>query len=127
MVLDERKVFSKRLEELKEEKKLSYNDLARLTGISASNINRYVTNLKMKVPVDNVKKLARALDVEPAYLLGFQEREPFYEREDTDEILNMIINELTDKNFFCEDRLLDILDYIRYVKNKELRKQNGGK
>lgn len=126
MVLDERRIFAKRIEELKVEKNFSYNDLAKLTGISASNINRYVTNLNMKVPVDNVKKIARAFDVDPAYMLGYVERSPFYEREDADTIIKAIIEELSDKSFFCEDRLFDILDYIRYIKNKELRKQNGG-
>lgn len=81
----------------------------------------------MKVPVENVKKLARAFNVDPAYMLGFQERAPFYEREDARQIIEAIVKELSDKEFFCEDRLFDILDYIRYIKNKELRKQNGGK
>lgn len=127
MILEERKIFAQRIEELREEKRLTYRDLADLSGISATTINRYVINLTIKVPLENVKKLARALNVDPAYLLGFQERAPFYEREDADEIINMIVKELSDKSFFCEDRLFDILDYIRYIKNKEMRKQNGGK
>lgn len=127
MVLEERRIFAQRIEELRKEKHFTYRDLAGKTGISATTINRYVINLNIKVPVDNVKKLARAFDVDPAYLLGFQERAPFYEREDADTIIKAIIDELSDKSFFCEDRLFDILDYIRYIKNKELRKQNGGK
>ena len=52
---------------------LSYVELEKRTGIPKSVLQRYAAGETKKIPVDAVERIARALDVSPAYLLGWQE------------------------------------------------------
>mgnify|MGYP001625658429 FL=1 len=52
---------------------LSYMELEKRTGIPKSVLQRYAAGETKKIPVDAVERIARALDVSPAYLLGWQE------------------------------------------------------
>lgn len=63
----------KRIVELKNEKNLSYRDLEQLTGITHSTIQRYIEVPGRKLPIENLKKIAKALNVNALYLLGLTE------------------------------------------------------
>ena len=52
---------------------LSYVELEKRTGIPKSVLQRYAAGETKKIPVDAVERIARALDVSPASLLGWQE------------------------------------------------------
>ncbi len=62
-----------------ERKQYSYGELARITGIPKSAIQRYATGGTPKIPMDRLETLATALGVSPEYLLGWNES-----REDGD-------------------------------------------
>ncbi|MCP1226002.1 helix-turn-helix domain-containing protein [Sebaldella sp. S0638] len=49
---------------------LSYHDLAKKTGISASTLQRYETGYIKNLPIDKFEVIADALDVDPAELMG---------------------------------------------------------
>lgn len=49
----------------------SYQDLANITNISKSTLQRYETGFIKKVPITQIDILARALGVSPAYLMGW--------------------------------------------------------
>lgn len=55
---------------------LSYQDLSDATGISKSTLQRYETGFIKKVPINQMKVLARALHVTPACLMGWEEPAP---------------------------------------------------
>lgn len=64
--------FVKRLNQLMTEKKISQNKLSQLTGITQSSISDWA-NGKYKPRQDKVYLLSQALNVSPAYLLGYSD------------------------------------------------------
>ena len=54
-------------------KKISYAELSRLTGISKSALQRYATGETTKMPLPRLEAIAKALDVSPEYLMGWDE------------------------------------------------------
>ncbi len=50
---------------------LSYQNLADLTGISKSTLQRYETGYIRKVPITQISIIAKALLVSPAYIMGW--------------------------------------------------------
>ncbi len=62
---------SQRILELITKKEISYGQLAKMTGIPKSALQRYATGQTDKIPIDRVVLLAKALGVQPAYLMGW--------------------------------------------------------
>lgn len=56
--------------------KYSYGDLSKITGIPKSAIQRYATGQTEKIPLDRLDKLAQALNVSSAYLMGWEDKNP---------------------------------------------------
>lgn len=54
---------------------LSYGELAKLTGISKSALQRYATGETKKIPIDSIKAIAKATNVSAQYLMGWDESE----------------------------------------------------
>lgn len=50
---------------------LSYGKLSEKTGLSKSVLQRYATGQTQKIPIDAVEKIAQALNIQPAALLGW--------------------------------------------------------
>ena len=51
---------------------LSYQELSDLTGINKSTLQRYETGFIKKVPINQVQIIAKALNVTPGYLMGWE-------------------------------------------------------
>ena len=62
-----------RLLKRKNELNLSYQDMSDKTGLSKSTLQRYITGDIGNLGLDKVELLAKALDVTPAYLMGWEE------------------------------------------------------
>ncbi|MGX4600290.1 helix-turn-helix domain-containing protein [Faecalimicrobium sp. JNUCC 81] len=54
---------------------ISYQDLANRTGLSKSTLQRYETGSIKNMPIDKLELIANALDLSPAYLMGWEEKE----------------------------------------------------
>lgn len=54
-------------------KGISYAELSQQTSISKSALQRYATGETTKIPLDRVTKIAEALGVLPAYLMGWED------------------------------------------------------
>jgi transcriptional regulator with XRE-family HTH domain len=52
---------------------LSYQDLSNLTGISKSTLQRYETGYIKKIPINQIEVLAKALQINPGYLMGWKD------------------------------------------------------
>lgn len=63
-----------RIKKAIDDSKLSYGDLAKLTGIPKSALQRYATGETEKVPIDRIEAIAKATDVASAYLMGWDEK-----------------------------------------------------
>ena len=57
----------------KDELNLSYQDMSDKTGLSKSTLQRYVTGDIGNLGLDKLEMLAKALDVSPSYLMGWEE------------------------------------------------------
>lgn len=67
----ELKVFAERLKELREEKNLTINGIAKEIGIPASSISRW-ENQKRMPTIDSLFMLAQYFNVTTDYLLGLE-------------------------------------------------------
>lgn len=66
----------------------SYGELAKLTGIPKSAIQRYATGQTPKIPLDRLQALADVLNVSAQYLMGWEEEKPLVnDDEELTEIL----------------------------------------
>ena len=63
--------ISERLLAILNEKGLSYGELANLTGIPKSALQRYATGVTRKIPLDRIEAIADALAVPAAEILGW--------------------------------------------------------
>ena len=65
-------IFAERLKELREEKGLSYSQLAKEIGVSYVSIGRWERNLRVPNIID-LKKIAEFFGVSADYLIGLSE------------------------------------------------------
>ena len=63
--------ISKRILELLIEKNISYGELSKLTNIPKSALQRYATGETEKIPIDRLELIAKYLNVDAAYLMGW--------------------------------------------------------
>ena len=99
-----------RLRELRIEKDLSLDDVARVTGISKSLLSKYERGL-VDAGISQIAKLTKYYNVSLDWLLGFTEdRRPIVSYE------NHPLEELTDEN------KQEALKFIRFLKNDSTRK-----
>lgn len=57
---------------------MSYQDLAEKTGMSKSTLQRYESGAIRSIPLDRLEDLANALQMDPAFLVGFPSAEENY-------------------------------------------------
>lgn len=67
--------ISNRILQLITDKKMSYSDLSKHTGIPKSALQRYATGETPKIPLDRLELIAGALGVSAAYLMGWENRD----------------------------------------------------
>ncbi len=105
-----------RLRVIREERGLSYQDLADRTGISKSTLQRYETASIKNLPLEKLDILAHALGVTPAYLMGWQEET--IASAITSAVPGLIMTALKGKSF-SEDALNDIAAFIEFRHQRE--------
>ncbi len=109
-VSDKMQEIMTRMKNRREELDMSYQTLSDKVGISKSTLQRYETGFIKNMPVDKLEDIADALQVSPAYLMGW---EP-----------NLNINEPTtiaahfDGTEYTEEELGEIRQFAEFVKNK---------
>ena len=65
-----------RMKNRREELNMSYQTLSEKVGISKSTLQRYETGFIKNMPVDKLEDIANALNVSPAYLMGWEAEQP---------------------------------------------------
>lgn len=65
---------SEKILRLIEKANISYGELAEITGIPKSALQRYATGETEKIPIDRIEMLARALSTSPEYLMGWDKK-----------------------------------------------------
>lgn len=83
---------------------LSYAELEKKTGIAKSSIQRYATGTTKKIPIDAVKAIATATGRSAAWILGWEEEEEQYKKEDA--ITDIFKRLREDKTFLEASQIL---------------------
>jgi transcriptional regulator with XRE-family HTH domain len=68
-------IRSERIRELYEKSEMTYVELEKATGVKKSSLQRYVTGVTTKIPLDVIEKLAKTFGVSQEYLMGWDETE----------------------------------------------------
>ena len=89
----------------------SYQDLANKTGLSKSTLQRYETGGIGNLPLDKLEVIAKALDVSPAYIMGWEE-EP---EPDIHTIAAHALEELTEEE---QEKVLEYAKFIKAMRSK---------
>ncbi|WP_317724852.1 helix-turn-helix transcriptional regulator [Clostridium tetani] len=100
---------------------LSYQDLADKTGLSKSTLQRYETGAIKNMPLDKLGVLAKALNVSPAYLMGWEESVTNNDKEDTKK--TTLLSNFNKLNDIGKDKVItytkDLLDNNKYSIEKD--------
>ena len=112
---NELKMICERLRELIEEKKISYGELSKNTGIPKSALHRYATGETLKIPLDRIESIAKVLGVSAACIMGWDT----YDDSQSDGIIyrlktimkhkNITISSLAERLDISEDDLRNFL------------------
>ena len=62
--------FSEKLAQAMKDKEMSTRRLSELTGIPKSAIQRYTSGDTEKIPIDRMIRMAEAMGIDPAYVMG---------------------------------------------------------
>ena len=96
-----------RMKSRREELNMSYQTLSEKVGISKSTLQRYETGYIKNMPVDKLEDIAKALDISPSYLMGW------------DEPANpTTLAAHFDGEEYTEDELKEIRQFAEFVKGK---------
>lgn len=107
---------------------LSYQELSDLTGINKSTLQRYETGFIKKVPINQVQIIAKALNVTPGYLMGWEndnENKTYYLNPEAAKMAQEIYDNPQYKVLFDATKKLkpesikEVMKFIDYQKAKE--------
>lgn len=96
----------KRMKSRREELNMSYQTLSEKVGISKSTLQRYETGYIKNMPVDKLEEIADALNVSPAYLMGWEDHTP------------STLAAHFDGEEYTEDEMEEIKNFAAFVKNR---------
>lgn len=107
--------IAQRILNIMAEKKISYGELSKATGVPKSALQRYATGETDKIPIDRLELIAAALGVNTEYLVGWEDAKPIlsndaqhigvlYDR--ADDVDKMLTHNVLDK--YDEDKIVTI-------------------
>lgn len=96
----------KRMKSRREELNMSYQTLSEKVGISKSTLQRYETGYIKNMPVDKLEEIADALNVSPAYLMGWEDHTP------------STLAAHFDGDEYTESEMEEIKNFAAFVKNR---------
>lgn len=64
--------IGKRIKQLREDKGLTQEDIAKKIGVAIQTIYKYENEIVTNIPLDKLEKIAKALQTTPAYLMGWE-------------------------------------------------------
>lgn len=107
-----------RIKKILNERNMSKAELSRLTGISNSSLSEYLSG-KYEPKQDKIALIAKALQISPAWLMGFDDDEPELTRRDEREIesdLEDIMNSVSSAAYGGDDDIEDMEAFKATIK-----------
>lgn len=111
---------TERLNQLLKDKGITQADVCRRTNIPSSTLSRYVSGHREMV-LDSAKAIAKAYNINPAWLMGFDvpETQPPKEPEENNTENNEIKSQLREKmENMSADQLEQLLKYARFIESE---------
>lgn len=110
-----------RIRKRREELDISQSELARMTECSKQTIYKYEYNIVTNIPSDKIEKISKALNVTPAYLMGWNNNLSSENAHLIPSILsdNDLIEHIKKILQLNEDHRHTIYDNIDYFFNRE--------
>lgn len=124
--------MGERIKQLRTEKCMTLEELGNKVGVGKSTVRKWEIGMIENMKRDKISKLAKALDVSPAYLMGYEERvdysylDTIIESEPNSEKRNMIFEEhllhyaelLSKLNKEHKDKILHDIEYYTEQEKK---------
>lgn len=101
-------ITSKRIKEVMEEKEMTYRMLEEMTGITHTTLHRYATSSVKRLDIETVKKIASALNVSSAYLMGWDD-EKGSETSLKLQIINGLLSTATDEELDRITKMIKVM------------------
>lgn len=115
---DKMNIRTDRILQLMTKNKMSYQDLADITHVHKSTLQRYTTGKTQKIPVIRLWPIAFALNTTPEYLLGeTDDPNPSYANTISNDLQHKTINAIHDLN---PDQLKSVYAFIQMITKEDL-------
>lgn len=108
-----------RIRYLREAKKLTQEELAKLLNTKRQTIHKYEKGIVTNIPSDRIEALARILDTTPEYILGW---EPMTQEEqkNSDAIADITNKLFINKDFLSVVSMISKLDKDQLVRARDI-------
>lgn len=111
-----------RIKELREEIKITQEELAKHIGSTKQTIHKYENNIVTNIPSDKIEVIAKVLNTSPAYLMGWTEskdrKDAKYDLSETP--LYKALNKLgLGDEAFTPDEINNIVKYVEFIKKNK--------
>lgn len=100
------KTIGNRIKKSREEKQLTQEELAKYINSTKQTIYKYENNIITNIPSDKIENIAKALNISPAYLMGWE----------VPEVTTIAAHH--DGHEYTEEELEDIEEFKKYVLSK---------
>lgn len=102
--------FSKRMKQSREKQGMTLAELGKKIGKTEATVQRYESGNIKNLKNDTIENIAKALNVNPAYLMGWIDNNE--QREKPNHLAAHLDGDLTDEEW------QEILDYAEYIRSK---------
>lgn len=102
--------FSKRMKQSREKQGMTLAELGKKIGKTEATVQRYESGNIKNLKNDTIENIAKALNVNPAYLMGWIDKNE--QQEKPNHLAAHLDGDLTDEEW------QDILDYAEYIRSK---------
>lgn len=111
-----------RIKKYRTELNLSLKDLAKLTGISSSSLQRYETSDGGNLSIDNMITISSALNVSPLALIGLESKDlPFKDFKYISSLLELNNKQIDYNGKTDRFMLIENNDFICYLQPEQIR------
>ena len=116
--------IAKRILNIMAEKKISYGELSKATGVPKSALQRYATGETDKIPIDRLELIAAALGVNTEYLVGWEDTQPILSNDA--QHIGVLYDRADDVDKMLTHNVLDKYDEDKIVTISTSKKNPGG-
>lgn len=117
--------IAQRILNIMSEKKISYGELSKATGVPKSALQRYATGETDKIPIDRLELIAAALGVNTEYLVGW-EGVPELQISQDGQHIGVLYDRADDVDKMLTHNVLDKYDEDKIVTISTSKKNPGG-